>query len=113
MMHLVDCARGALKLYALQLRHPHTVSPEQAQTAGQEALERLELLDSSTFQLAEAYKAARAIVPAHLTVAVAPHQGDGKSLMVMVLDGNHLLSTVYGKSPEGIAALMNLNKVAA
>lgn len=110
MMHLVDCARGALKLYALHLRHPATVAPEQALKAGQEALERLELLDSKAYQLAELYRAVRALQPKHITVAVAPNEGEGKNLMVMLLDGPHLVETIYGNDPKAIAEIMRIHQ---
>lgn len=113
MMHLVDSARGALKLHALHLRHPGTVSADQALAAGQDALTRLDLLHSSDLALAEAYAAARAAVPAHLTVAVAPGNAQGKNIMVMVLDGPHLLQTVHGNSPQGIVELLRVAKEAA
>lgn len=113
MMHLVDSARGALKLYALHLRHPGTVSAEQAAQAGQDALTRLDLMHSSAFTLAEAYSAVRAVLPAHLTVAVAPGNAEGKSLMVMILDGPHLLQTIHGNTPKGVVELLRVAKEAA
>jgi len=110
MMHLVDCARGALKLYALHLRHPATVPPEQALKVGQEALERLELLDSKAFQLAELYQLVRALQPKHITVTVAPVESGGKNLMVMLLDGPHLMETILGNDPKAIAEMMRIKQ---
>jgi len=43
---------------------------------------------------------------------VAPGNAQGKNLMVMVLDGPHLIQTVFGNSPQGIVELLRIKGVA-
>lgn len=110
MMHFIDDAVGALKLYALHLNHPTTVCSRVAQEAGAEAIERLIQLDRSTLALDAAYAAARPLVPGYLTVVVAPTGNGDQPLMVMVLDDDRLMHTVIASTPQALADMLRMNR---
>lgn len=107
MMHLIDSAIGALRLYALHVQHPTTIAQDLALDAGAEAITRLQLVGRDALQLAEAYTAVRAITEPHLTVTVAPPNRSGL-LTAMIHDGPHLMQTVLAKTPEGLAELLRV-----
>jgi hypothetical protein len=44
MMHLIDSAKGALKLCLLHMQHPSAVDAAQVQATANEAIDRLDLI---------------------------------------------------------------------
>ncbi len=110
MMHLIDSAVGALKLYELQIQHPATVSTEQALAAGQEAMQRLNCIAREAMLLAEAFSAVRAVTPLHLAVMVAPGSQRNGGVIASIIDGQHILQTVYARTPEGLVEFLKLQR---
>lgn len=110
MIHFIDDALGALKLYALHLSHPATVCSRVAQEVGAETIERLAQLDRSTLVLDAAFTAVRPLVPGYLTVTVALTGNGVHPLMVMVLDDDRLVRTVIGSTPQALADMLRGNR---
>lgn len=110
MNHLIDSAKGALKLCLLHLQHPSAINPTQVTTAINDALDRLNLI-AAKHQLEDTYSAVRAVMPSHLRIAVAPsmnHIAPHQPIDVFVFDGDDLIDVYTGRTPAGIAELLRL-----
>lgn len=107
MMHLIDSAKGALKLCLLHMQHPSAVDAAQVQATVNEAIERLDLIATKN-QLEETYTAVRAVVPEPLVVAVSPQNSTVHPVVVYILDGDDLVDLYTGKTPSGIAEMLRL-----
>jgi len=107
MMHLIDSAKGALKLCLLHMQHPSAVDAAQVQATANEAIERLDLIATKN-QLEETYSAVRAVIPQNLRLAVAPSSVNGSCCDVFIFDLKGCMGVYTGKTPSGIAEFLRL-----
>lgn len=107
MMHLIDSAKGALKLCLLHMQHPSAVDVAQVQATANEAIERLNLIATKN-QLEETYSAVRAVIPQNLRVAVAPSSSEKHPVDVFIFDRDDLIDIFTGRTPAGIAEFLRL-----
>lgn len=109
MMHLIDSAKGALKLCLLHMQHPSAVDAAQVQATANEAIERLNLVSNRHGLLQETYDAVRAVVPTDLRIAVAPSNTPSYPIDVFIFKGDELIHVYSGKTPNGLAEMLRLN----
>ena len=107
MMHLIDSAKGALKLCLLHMQHPSAVDAAQVQATANEAIERLNLVSNRHGLLQETYDAVRAVVPESIRVSVAPTPHAVDRVEAHLFDGKEMIRYL-GKTPQGIAEQIRL-----
>lgn len=113
MNHVIDIAKGALKLLDLHMQHPNTVSHKQASDAAQDALQALESYGNTSTLLEDTHRAVRSVLDRRLQVMVSPVEMPNTAVRVAVLDGSNVIYHIEGNSPKALAEIVRLQLLRA